>query len=347
MKPNVIIFVACAATAMAVVSCKKSSDAPPPGDPSAGAPNSTAAAGQPDDAVALKLRWLVGGRFGHRMEMAQIRQIPAIPGIPGSKPTTQEMNMGQDYSLNVLRERQGGGREVELEFQSVNLSVAMGGNEVLGFDTRGEATGDESNPAVRPFRQMVGQKVTLLLDASNTVERVAGMKEFSEKVFGNADAGPNPMAAMFNEDTFKQMITQGRDLPAQPVKPGATWPSKFEITMGPLGKVKLDLMYTFKGWEQREQRRCAALTFTGSIGANTGDPSNPVGAMMSVAGGQCSGRSWFDPARGMMLDSLIDQTIQMRMRLPVPPGVGGGAAPPVETRLKHSVSIKLVEESKK
>ena len=347
MKPNGIIFVACAAIALAVVSCKKASDAPQSDGSSAGAANSTAGAGHPDDAVALKLRWQVGGRFGHRMEVAQTTQVPAMPGLPGGKPTTQEVAMGQDYSLNVLGERPGGGREVELEFQSVNMSVTMGGNEVLGFDTRGEATGDESNPAVKPFRQMVGQKVTLQLDASNNVERVEGMKEFTERIFGNADAGPNPMAAMFNEDYFKQMMSQGRELPAQPVKAGATWPSSFEVNMGPLGRVTLNLTYTFKGWEQREKRRCAALTFTGSIGANAGDPSSPFGAMMSVAGGQCSGKSWFDPARGMMIDRLSDQTIQIRMKLPAGPGAGAGTTPPVETSLQQNVSIKLVEESRK
>ncbi|HEU0010969.1 MAG TPA: DUF6263 family protein, partial [Verrucomicrobiae bacterium] len=347
MKLNLFPIVAGAALALAAVSCKKSSDAPQADGSAAGGANSPAAAGNPDDPAVLKLRWPVGGRFGHRMEVAQTTQIPAMPGIPGSRPATQEMNMGQEYSLNVLRERPGGGREVELEFQSVNLSVSMGGNEVLGFDTRGEATGDESNPAVKPFRQMVGQKLKLLFDASNTVERVEGMKEFQQKVFGNPDGSSNPMASMFNEDSIKQLVSQGRDLPAQPVKPGATWPSKFEVTMGPLGKVMLDLTYTFKGWEQREQRRCAALTYTGSIGPNTGDPNSPFGAMMSVSGGQCSGKAWFDPARGMIIDNLFDQTIQMRMKLPGQPGVGAGAAPPVETSLKQNVSIKLVEESRK
>ena len=155
------------------------------------------------------------------------------------------------------------------------------------------------------------------------------------------------MADMFNEDYFKQMMSIGRDMPAQPVKPGATWPSKPEISMGPLGKAKLDLTYTFKGWEQHEQRRCATLTFTGSISDSTSAPGSPLGAMMSVAGGQFSGKSWFDPVRGMIIDTAIDQTIQMRMRIPGRPNAGPAAAAPVETTLKQNVSIKLVEESKK
>ena len=346
MKLNLVPFVAGAAIALAAVSCKKSSEATPSAGASAGAANSSGPAGNPDEAVLLKLRWEVGGRFGHRMEVVQTTQIPAMPGVPGSRPNTQGVNLGQDYSLNVLRERPGGGREIELEFQSVNLSVTMGGNEVLGIDTRGEATGDESFPAARPLRQMVGQKLTLLLDASNNVERIEGMKEFTEKISGASAGRTNPMAAMFNEEYFKQMMSQGRDLPARPVKPGATWPSRIEITMGPLGRVRLNLMYTFKGWEQHENRRCAALTFTGSIGANAGDPNNPVGAMRSVSGGQCSGKSWFDPSRGMIIDNLIDQTIQMRTKAPAPPGADAEATAPVETSLTQTVYIKLVEESR-
>jgi hypothetical protein len=49
----------------------------------------------------------------------------------------------------------------------------------------------------------------------------------------------------------------------------------------------------------------------------------------------------------MIIDSLFDQTIQMRMKLPGRPGAGAAAAPPVETSLKQNVSIKLVEESRK
>jgi hypothetical protein len=173
------------------------------------------------------------------------------------------------------------------------------------------------------------------------------MKEITDKILGETGGGPNPMASVFNEEYVKQMMGQGRDLPRQPVKPGATWPSSFEITMGPLGKATLDLTYTFKAWEQHEQRRCAALTFTGSIVGNTGDPNSPVGAMMSVTGGECSGKSWFDPARGLLIDSQIDQTIQLRMKLPGRPGAGAAAAQPVEASLKQIVSIKIVQESKK
>jgi hypothetical protein len=156
MKLHLFPSAASAVLALVVVSCKKASEPSQSGGSSAGAAVSAVAAGNPDDAATLKLRWPVGERFGHRMELAQTMQIPSMPGLPGSKPMTQEMEMGQDYSINILRERPGDGREVELEFQAFDMSVSMGGNTVLNLDTRGESAGDENNPAVRPFRQLVG-----------------------------------------------------------------------------------------------------------------------------------------------------------------------------------------------
>lgn len=204
MKLHPFPCAAIAVLALSIVSCKKASDPSQSGGSSAGAATSAVATGNPDDAAVLKVRWPVGGRFGHRMELTQTMQMPGMPGLPGNRPMTQETEMGQDY-----------------------------------------------------------------------------------------------------------------------------------------------LIYTFKAWEQHEQRRCAALTFTGSISGNTGDPSSPIGAMMTVTGGKCSGKSWFDPARGQLIDSQIDQTIQLLMKLPGRPGAGAAPTQPVEASLKQIVSIKVVEESKK
>src|SRR5262245_47653963 len=107
MKPNLFPSVAYVAVALAVVGCKKSSDTTQTDASSPGTAVSTAAKGDPNEAATLKLRWRVGGRFEHRMQVAQLMQIPAMPGFPGSRPTTQEVAMGQDYALNVLRERPG------------------------------------------------------------------------------------------------------------------------------------------------------------------------------------------------------------------------------------------------
>src|SRR5262249_54430342 len=144
MKPILLPFVAGAVFALPFAGCKKSSEAPQAAASSAGAAKSTATAGNPDDPAALKVRWAAGGRFAYRMELAQTIQLPTMPGMPGgAKPVSQEMTMGQDYSLNVLRERPDGGRDIEFAFDSISMSVARGGKEVFGLDTRGEAGGDE------------------------------------------------------------------------------------------------------------------------------------------------------------------------------------------------------------
>src|SRR5512138_534311 len=102
MKLHLLQCAASAVLALSIIGCKKAAEPSQASGSSAGAAVSTVAAGNPDDAAMLKLRWPVGGRFGHRMELAQTMQMPGMPGLPGSKPMTQETEMGQDYLITVL-----------------------------------------------------------------------------------------------------------------------------------------------------------------------------------------------------------------------------------------------------
>jgi len=325
--------------------CKESKDARPGAD-SAPSPTGFVASqpvGRADEPVTLKVHWPPGARLAHRMELVQNMDIP-MPGA--ARKPKQEVNMAQDFSLNVLGERPGGGREVELEFQAIIMSVTWNGNEVMAFDSRGEATGDESNPAVRSFRLLAGQKFRCHLDASNAVEKVEGVKEFAEKVAGPNAGGRNPATDMFNEEYFKQMMNWARDLPAGPVKPGDTWKSSRDLSMGPVGQAALDLTYTFKGWEQHDKRRCALLEFDGPVTGKAAGTNSPFGVTMSVVGGRASGKSWFDPARSFIIDTTFNLAVKIQFQLPPQPGAPD-AASPSESAMDQRISVKLVEESAK
>src|SRR6185436_16445939 len=117
---------------LAAGGCKKSSEnTPNASDSPASTPASAAStpgSGQSDDPVLLKMQWPVGIRLLQHMDLGQSMNVPMGPG-PGTKTMNQEVTFGQDYSLSCLRERDGGGHEVELEFLAANMSVLMGGNE--------------------------------------------------------------------------------------------------------------------------------------------------------------------------------------------------------------------------
>lgn len=335
--------------ALIVAGCKKSSDskatdAPPPSS-AAAEPSATVSGSPMTEPASLKLRWKPGARYVQRIESTQQLDLP-MP-IAG-KPAKQDVQFGQDFSLTVLRDRPGGGSEVELEFLAANMAVSIGGNEVMGFDTRGEATGDESNPMVKPLRLMIGQKLLFHFGASNQVERVDGVPALLEKVQSAGGRGQALLASLFTEDYFKQLMDGGRHLPAEPVRPGAKWPSKREFIMGPMGRVMTDMNYTFRGWEQREKARCARLDFGGAItGTGAANTNHPLARMMELKDGRASGSSWFDPARGQIIETAMRYNVSMEIAPPAPAGATNSRVAPMVTAMDQTISMKLVEDDGK
>lgn len=93
----------------------------------AGGAGTNAAAGG-GEAVDLRLKWPVGKRYLQRMDVAQESET-TIPGVP--VPTKQESAQSQDYSLTVLKDREGGGQELELEFIAQKIDSKAGGRPLV------------------------------------------------------------------------------------------------------------------------------------------------------------------------------------------------------------------------
>jgi hypothetical protein len=334
----------CLAMALVCGGCKKSATAPK-GSASEEESTKLADDGSP---VTLTVKWPVGNRYTERMEMNGDTET-TMPQMP--KPMLQKVQLSQEYSITVLTERTNGGRELELEFESTEIDVTMNGKPVLNLDTKAEAGGGEvSNPVAAGFRQVIGARIKCLLDASNHVEKVEGFKEFVAK----ASAGGNPqsramMQNMFSEDYFQQMVDFARGLPRQPVKPGDSWPWQTDLTVPVLGVMKMDLNYTFTGWEQREKRKCAAIDFTGTMASKAGASAVPMGMTMKVESGKISGKTWFDPELGTPVETSFNQDLVIHMTVPAPRAQRTNAAsqPAASQNLtnhtKQKIVIKLVD----
>ena len=300
------------------------------------------------DPADLRLKWKTGQRHQQRMEMTMKTETS---GGPMPKPMKQDVIMNTESTLTTLAPRAGGGQELELQFGDIDMSVMMGGQEVMGFDSRGEAL--DNNPAAGIFRSMVGAKLKYLLNESNRVEKVEGWQELSQKVAAQAPGAARGMlAGVFNEEYFKQMADYGRSLPPGPVNKGQSWSAAQEITMGPLGKMVLDLDYIFKGWEPHNKQHSAAVTFTGTMTSKPaeGGAPGPFGKM-NIEGGKVSGTYWFNPVAGMLVDTVMDLDLKMIMDLA---GAGGpapaGEAPTsmiITNVMKQKIQIKLTPEGMK
>ena len=333
------LFALGVALSLPLAGCKKSA----PAQSSSGATPSDPAI-KSDEPVSLQPKWISGNRYVQHMDMEQNMEL-SMPQMP--KPMKQETTMGQDYSVTVASERPGGGRDLELEILSVQMDVSRGGSPVMAFDSKGESLDDSKNPIASIFRALIGTRLKFALNASNRVEKIEGVKELNDRVAASAPAQTRGMLqGMLNEDYFRQMIDYSKYLPSQPVKPGDTWTTHPEIPTGPFGTLVMDLDYTFKGWEKHEKRDCALLEFSGPLKTKGEPGAGMMGMKMSLDGGNTTGKSWFDPQLGVMIEVAMDMKMNLRIGLPAQGAAANNPAAQPQTMtapLNQKITVKLVE----
>jgi len=271
----------------------------------------TGAAKPADAPVELKVKWPVGQRYLQRLVTSQDQQISAA-SLP--EPVKQHIAQSQDVALTVTKELEDGGREVELAFTATKMEITMGGQTVMGFDSKSDPAQDSDNRLAPVFRKLGEMRLKLFTNRKGAVEKVEGLKEFAEKV--GSDAPPElqgMLQAMLSEDNIKHMGAIPEGLPDKPVKIGERWPWKQEISLGPVGKFIITLQITFKGWEDRDQRRCAVLEHIGTITSPPGAGAAGAQMTMNVTGGDTKGRTLFDPQLGMAVESTAEQKMSMKV----------------------------------
>ena len=335
MIKNKILIVASLVAALAGAGCNKSGKL---SQPSKFTP--------PSGPVELTLKWPAGERVLHSFDMKMNSEI-SIPGQ--ANPMKQDITMGQDYALSVLPTPADGGHELELEFLAMRMTMAMGGNTMIDYDSAKKPTSGRKDPMTAMFEKMfqkiIGAKIQYFMDASNQVERIEGVDALVAR-FG-AGGATDPTAgikSMFNEGYLKQMVGSSQYLPSKAVQPGDTWPVHTEMAMGPMGNMVLDYNFTLQSWEKRGERNCARMEFQGTIKSMPDTNSTPAGMTMAIQDGSSSGVSWFDPELGMVIESDISQDMTMAMSVPVP--VRGKTVTQTMTNQMHQAIVIKVESVK-
>jgi len=337
MKRNFILIVTVLALSLSWLGCNKSGK--PTGklaEPSTFTP--------PSGPVQLKVKWPMGQRIVQAMDM-KMKMAINVPGQPA--PMKQDMTMGQQYGLTVLKENPDGGHEVEMEFLNARIGLESGGKTVLAYDSAKASSADKQDPAAEMFGQLVGAKIQFFLNASNEVERVEGAKELVDRLSsgGQANGLATLKDSLFSKDRLKEMLSANRYLPPTAVQPGDTWAVKQSFELGSLGTLATDFDCTFVKWEMHGERNCARIELQGTFNSTPGTNANPAGMSVSLLNGNSSGVTWFDPELGNTVDTTMNQDITMVMNVPVNLGAKPGA--PVHTQaitnqLNQVVNMKLV-----
>ncbi|MGH7988688.1 MAG: DUF6263 family protein [Limisphaerales bacterium] len=307
MKKSVVIFSLGVVTGCALLSgCSKSKNT---ATQSANSANSSATAAAPAGPLDMKIKWAVGKKYSMKMEFNQSTKTD-VPNQP--QPVTQEVKLDQNYDISVLKELDNGGRELELEFENETMDVLQGGRSVMSFDSAQSSAEDTNNPAAPILRAMIGARIQYFTDANGKVEKMEGVDELMNRIdaIGNPQQQAN-FKQMFSEDTLKRYCSFAEALPDHAVNIGDSWHLKKDVP-STIGVLAVDVKYTFKNWEQHDDRKCAHIEDTGEISSKSVSAAM-TGAVVEIEKGKTSGDFWFDPELGMIVDVNTDQEMPMKI----------------------------------
>ncbi len=324
-------------TLLPLAGCKK------PEEPAvAPAPGATPAAEAPappkvEPPAEFKAKWPVGQRLVQRVETtADIElQAPAAPtAVKLPMSLGSSLTQVLELAFTALKERETGGHEVEVETLAITTTNKFGTNTTV-FTTRSDPKQDPKNfqPAA-PLRKLIGGKVKYLTSAEGKVEKLEGGPQFRSK--GAVGAGPLALATinnLFSDEAIKGWNTLHTGLPDKPVKIGDTWPATRTYNYG-VASLTLDATNTFKAWEQRDGRKVARFEQTGVIVTKPPAPGSLVNTTLED-GAKFTGKAWFDPALGAIVESTINAEFGIR--------IGTANNPGTASKVKATLTARLTD----
>ena len=281
----------------------------------------------------FKAKWPIGKRMVQRTQTDADLSITR-PGTPD--PVKIETHQTQEHALSVLREREGGGLELELEFLSQKMDNRIPGMAPALVDTRNDAKSDRTNAMQLSLRKTVGAKIKYQTAPDGKVAKMDGAPLLRSKLASGA--APQNLALfnqMFGDDVLKSLIDIHVGLPDHPVKPGDTWELKRDQPGAGGVPMVINVTTTFTGWEERGKQKCAVFELAGSVTNKPGP--GPMGATISIESGKITGKSVFHPELGIYLESTADMEISMKTTYAALQGQSVGSA------IKQKVGTQLRE----
>ena len=293
---------------------------------------------QSSRSVLLKVKWPAGNRYFYRMDMEQhgTNQMPQTP-----EPAREDITTGVSYALTVLAPAPNEGPVIEVELLAFETEIRLGQEVAVHFDSA-EAK-NQTGPAIpQPYYNVVGSKVRLQMDPDGKVSKVLGYDEWVRDVAGDPSGPARQMLVQqFNPGFFQQMADFGRSLPPKPVKLGEHWPHKTAVPAGELGTITLNSTITLKKIEARGQEEFAVIDANGTLNSRplNSAADNP---RLWIEQGTVTGTSWFQPEGGVLMESVVTQSMQVRGAPPAPDGSNAVPASYISD-IGQKVTVKLTE----
>ena len=295
---------------MLPAACKKAEEAAPAAPetaPDPAAPAATPAEPKAETEAPMVAKWPSGKRLQvHTETVSEIEFAMAATAVTSKT----ESHITQDIAFAALKERVGGGNEIEVQVTSMTMENRSAGKVVASFDPKSDPKKDPRYSIAASLRKLLGAKLKYLTTAEGKIDKVEGLVPLLTRL--NTAASPQALIlvrTLINDDAVKSWDTLHFGLPDQPVKPGSAWEVKRDIPFGPT-KFTLTGTNTFTAWEQRNNKKVAHLVFQGTMTTKEGMGS---GNVTLAEGSTVTGKSWYDPELGVIeeTESLSQFTVNV------------------------------------
>lgn len=311
--------------------CKKKEEAPAAAAAAPAAPATPPVPEPPKEepTADLSAKWPVGKRFVvHNETLVEVEMVNPL----NQQPIKTEDANGQEVAFSVLKARDGGGAEVELEIVSVKKDTKTAGKQTASFDPKSDPKTERNNPNAGMFRKLIGSKLKLQTAADGKIEKVEGLPQLQSRLAaGSAPMVQMMLRGMINEDAIKNWDTLHLGLAEKPVKVGDQWETKREFPFG-VTKFTLTTTNTFKGWEERDKKKVAKIEMAGVLAGKEGAPAT---AISLAPGATVAGVVFCDPSLGVVTEG--ESTMQFTLNIPQAGGQVGSS------KSKTKITSKLTE----
>lgn len=291
-------------------------------------PSTTPPPGMPDGAADLRPKWVIGQSRRLRLSMTS-STTTTIPGLsdplaePADKPSNTPAQgddessrslVDQTYVLRFSPKSVGeSGAVVEVTFESIRLTLdAAGMRETFDSDLPPPKPSSPSplQPAgelpllERTLRPLVGDTLTLHLDADGTITRVEGGDKFSA-LFATASAAGSASSPA-PASLFSGLLTLRKGQAF--AKPGDRWTTESQASLAPTGAVRLRTETTLTSFKPP----LATLTFEGGLLPGSADPA---GKIFHIDKATHRGTCEWDSAAGFLRSMSVSQTLETSLEL--------------------------------
>ncbi len=327
-----LLLVLCAGL-LPLAACKKKEAAA--ATDAAGAAGAAPAVGAPTEATPkdepsfeLKAKWSEGQRLVVQI-VTHTESEMTNPAVP--QPITTENLTTLEIAFIASKEQEAGGREVEVEIASVKVENKVAGKFVPMFDPKGDPKAERANPSAGAFRKLLSSRVKYQIDAAGSVSKVEGLTQLVTRVTtGQPPQSQFLIRTLLAEDTVRGWNTLHQNLPTNSVKAGDTWGSTRDLPLG-IAKFEVNTTNTFKGWEQRGNKKVAKFETVGVITTK----GTATTSITIVEGATVTGTSWYEPTLGVITES--DTTANFSINISQATGQA------IVSKVKTKTTSKLIE----